>query len=143
MKDFITGAEITPQYAIGDKVEIEIYDGERHKAIVRDYSFHPMFRTESTPIDSVRLVYCCEGEIITDTTDDYINKLLEPAPYKAVTRDELVNLLGRQCSPMASKKGYVIGKDITGRLAHCASCSTLSEASILAAKYNRSRSCTF
>ena len=57
-------------------------------------------------------------------------------PYQAVTKKELVARLGMQCSPDRNRDGYVIGPDITGRICHCASCSTMTEARANAAKQN-------
>ncbi len=56
--------------------------------------------------------------------------------YEAVDTNELVRRLGRGCSPMADRKGYVIGPDINGRLCHIATCFTLAEAKERAAKAN-------
>lgn len=44
--------------------------------------------------------------------------------FKAVTKDELIALLGRQCSPDYSnnRTAYVIGPDLTGRICHIATC---------------------
>lgn len=58
-------------------------------------------------------------------------------PYRAVNTRELVEILGRQCSPDKNRFGYVIGPDINGRICHNASCSSMAEAKRLAARYNR------
>ena len=58
-------------------------------------------------------------------------------PYKAVTREQLKQRLGSQCSPMPDREGYVIGPDITGRICHCATCFTLAEAQRRADEYNK------
>ena len=56
--------------------------------------------------------------------------------FKAVTKAELVSILGNQCSPDYNRAGYVIGPDITGRLCHVASCTYLSEAKRYAEQLN-------
>lgn len=56
--------------------------------------------------------------------------------YEAVTREELVRRLGRQCSPMSTRDGYVIGPTMDGRLAHCATCLSFAEAKKLAERWN-------
>lgn len=50
--------------------------------------------------------------------------------FRAVTIDELIKLLGSQCSPSSRylNAGYVIGPDINGRISHVATCSSLGEA---------------
>lgn len=57
--------------------------------------------------------------------------------YQAVNRDQLVEILGKTCSPMPSRNGYVIGPDLSGRVCHIASCFTLGEAEKRADKLNR------
>ena len=56
--------------------------------------------------------------------------------YEAVTREELRQRLGGQCSPMRDREGYVIGPDVKGRLCHCATCFSFSEAKRYAEKLN-------
>lgn len=60
--------------------------------------------------------------------------------YIAVTTDQLRAKLGRQCSPMADRKGYVIGPDINGRICHCSTHLTLAYAQQKADKLNRGAS---
>ena len=57
--------------------------------------------------------------------------------YRAVNRAELVRLLGSQCSPIATKEGYVVGPDMNNRLCHCMTMNTLSVASREANKLNK------
>ncbi len=44
--------------------------------------------------------------------------------FKAVTKEQLIALLGRQCSPDYSndRTAYVIGPDLSGRICHIATC---------------------
>ena len=56
--------------------------------------------------------------------------------YKAVNREELVRILGNQCSPGHGRQGFVIGPDNSGRLCHCASCFTIHEAKVKAKEMN-------
>ena len=56
--------------------------------------------------------------------------------YKAVTREQLVSQLGKQCSPMHDRDGYVIGPDIYGRICHCSTHFTLGDAQRRAAELN-------
>jgi len=56
--------------------------------------------------------------------------------YKAVTREQLVNRLGRQCSPVLDRGGYVIGPDIYGQICHCSTHFTLGDAQRKAAELN-------
>jgi hypothetical protein len=49
-------------------------------------------------------------------------------PYEAVNADQLRARLGRQCSPMRGKDGYIIGPDIHGRICHCSTLDTLGQA---------------
>jgi hypothetical protein len=44
--------------------------------------------------------------------------------FKAVTKEQLIALLGRQCSPDYSNNNtaYVIGPDLSGRICHIATC---------------------
>ena len=48
--------------------------------------------------------------------------------YEGVDTETLRNRLGRQCSPMRDRKGYVIGPNIHGRISHCSTHFTLHEA---------------
>lgn len=57
-------------------------------------------------------------------------------PYRAVDVTELVRVLGAGCSPMGGPQGYIIGPDVTGRLCHCATCSSLGAAQRLAQSLN-------
>jgi len=57
-------------------------------------------------------------------------------PFRAVTADEMIDILGRQCSPDPTRKGYVIGPDLGGRLCHIASCFYFNEAQRKAEKCN-------
>jgi hypothetical protein len=43
--------------------------------------------------------------------------------FKAVTKEQLIALLGRQCSPeYREQTAYVIGPDLSGRICHIATC---------------------
>ena len=44
--------------------------------------------------------------------------------FKAVTKDQLIALLGRECSPdyRNNTTAYVIGPDLSGRICHIATC---------------------
>jgi hypothetical protein len=57
--------------------------------------------------------------------------------YQAVNRDQLVEILGKTCSPMPSRNGYVIGPDLNGRLCHCSTHFTMAEAKHHADKLNQ------
>lgn len=57
--------------------------------------------------------------------------------YKAVDAVQLVEILGRSCSPMPTRKGYVIGPDLAGRLCHCSTHFTMAEAKQHADKLNQ------
>lgn len=56
--------------------------------------------------------------------------------YEAVTKEELIARLGKQCSPHSTAGGYVIGPDATGRICHVASCHSIGQAIITARDYN-------
>ena len=47
---------------------------------------------------------------------------------KIVNKKELVQILGRMCSPYPGYDYYIIGKLPNGRLAHLASCRTYYDA---------------
>ncbi len=43
--------------------------------------------------------------------------------FKAVTKGQLIALLGRECSPERQEQtAYVIGPDLSGRICHIATC---------------------
>ena len=63
--------------------------------------------------------------------------------YEAVTTDQLRAKLGRQCSPMAEAKGYVIGPDISGRLCHCSTHRSFADAMRKADYMNSGRTETY
>lgn len=48
--------------------------------------------------------------------------------FRAVTAQEMKNILGRNCSPDPLRAGYVIGPDSNGNLCHIASCFYYNEA---------------
>lgn len=61
--------------------------------------------------------------------------------YQAVNTHTLRATLGKECSPAGkgrngTEPGYVIGPDITGRIAHCATCRSMEEARRLADAWN-------
>jgi len=56
--------------------------------------------------------------------------------FKAVTKAELVRILGNECSPDYNCAGYVIGPDINGRLCQVASCTYFNEAKRYAEQLN-------
>ncbi len=58
------------------------------------------------------------------------------AKYEAVTREQLRQRLGGQCSPMQGRDGYVIGPDIHGRICHCSTHFSLGEAQRKAKELN-------
>lgn len=77
------------------------------------------------------------GQRIRESVRYALNRMREHnMEYEAVTKDELVERLGRQCSPMEKREGYVIGPDVNGRLCHIATCFGISEARKLATKLN-------
>lgn len=57
--------------------------------------------------------------------------------YRAVNREELLRVLGAQCSPDPMRAGYVIGPDSAGRLCHIASCFSMADAIRRAEEMNR------
>jgi hypothetical protein len=59
--------------------------------------------------------------------------------YRAVDAVELQRVLGSDCSPDASRKGYVIGPDVTGRLCHCGSYRSMRDAVEAAERFNAAR----
>ena len=59
--------------------------------------------------------------------------------FEAVNREQLVARLGRQCSPMAGRDGYVIGPDTYGTIRHWCTCFSIGEARIKAANLNKER----
>ncbi len=63
--------------------------------------------------------------------------MLDRKKFHAVDEVTLRKLLGSQCSPMKSRKGYVVGPDITGRFCHCATMFNMSEAMLHAKSLNR------
>lgn len=56
--------------------------------------------------------------------------------YRAVDGYELRRTLGSMCSPDSSRGFYVIGPDLSGRLCHVASCSSMKAAKDYAAELN-------
>ena len=59
--------------------------------------------------------------------------------YVGVTREQLQARLGRQCSPMRDRDGYVIGPDVNGRICHCSTHWTLGEAQAKARELNEAK----
>ena len=59
--------------------------------------------------------------------------------YEGVTREQLTARLGRQCSPMQGRDGYVIGPDIHGRICHCSTHFSLGEAQAKARELNNTK----
>lgn len=57
--------------------------------------------------------------------------------YKAVDGAGLRSALGEQCSPGHGRVAYVIGPDVSGRLAHLASFFSMAEAVAWADKQNK------
>ncbi len=58
------------------------------------------------------------------------------ANFRVVEADELRNLLDTQCSPSSKYKAYVVGPDITGRIAHCGSYHSIADAQRAAERLN-------
>ena len=56
--------------------------------------------------------------------------------YEGVNTEQLQARLGRYCSPMHGRDGYVIGPDIHGRLCHCSTHHSLGEAQAKARELN-------
>lgn len=56
--------------------------------------------------------------------------------YRVVKEKELIQVLGRQCSPDRNRGFYIIGPSISGRLCHVASCSSRYEANKYAKELN-------
>ncbi len=56
--------------------------------------------------------------------------------YEGVSKEEIMQRLGRQCSPKHEGGGYVIGPDIDGRLCHCSTHDSVGEAQAKARSLN-------
>lgn len=57
--------------------------------------------------------------------------------YQAVTKDQLIELLGKECSPTNKHNGYLVGYDLNGRLCHTHTMITLVEAQQKADQLNK------